>query len=186
MRPLYRGLFFVFPFCFSLTLLFDFRYVWEQKKDTKVYDLKEARLKAEHFCAYQERSHKQVQEKLRTFGLRPDVADEIIIELIQNNFLNEARFASAFTRGKFNIKGWGRIKIKQHLKMHHVSDYNLKRALAEISESDYLEKFDAVAAKKWKALKEENALNKKQKFLRFMYSRGFESTLGYDFLRDKK
>ena len=62
--------------------------MWEQKKDTKVYDLKEARLKIEHFCAYQERSHKQVQEKLRTFGLRADVADELVIELIQGNFLN--------------------------------------------------------------------------------------------------
>ena len=160
--------------------------MWNEKKDPKVYDLKEARLKIEHFCAYQERSHKQVQEKLRTFGLRPDVADEIIIELIQNNFLNEARFASAFTRGKFNIKGWGRIKIKQHLKMHRVSEYNLKRALAEIPENEYLDKFEAIATKKWSALKGENALNKKQKFLRFMYSRGFESNLSYDFLRDKK
>ena len=105
----------------SLNLLFDFRYVWEQKKDTKVYNLKEARQKIEHYCAYQERSHKQVQEKLLSFGLIPDVADELVIELIQGNFLNEARFASAFTRGRFNIKGWGKIKIKQHLKMHQTN-----------------------------------------------------------------
>lgn len=157
----------------------------EQKKDTKVYDLKEARLKIEHFCAYQERSHKQVQEKLRTFGLRVDVADELVIELIQGNFLNEARFASTFTRGKFKIKGWGRLKIKQHLKMHKVSEYNIKSALSEITESEYLTAFDKIATKKWKTLKGENALHKKQKLLRFMYSRGFESQLVYEFLRDR-
>ena len=160
--------------------------MWEQKKDTKVYDLKEAKLKIEHFCAYQERSHKQVQEKLRLFGLRPDVADELVIELIQGNFLNETRFASAFTRGRFNIKGWGKIKIKQHLKMHEVSEYNIKSALKEISDSDYFDKFEKLATKKWAALKGENAIQKKQKLIRFMYSRGFESQMAYEFIRDKK
>ncbi len=166
--------------------MFDFRFVWEQKKDTKIYDLKEARLKIEHFCAYQERSHKQVQEKLKTFGLRPDVADALVIELIQANFLNEARFSSAFSRGKFNIKGWGKIKIKQHLKMHQVSEYNIKNALSEISESDYLNSFETIVSKKWKALKGENALHKKQKLVRFMYSRGFESQLTYAVVQGKK
>jgi regulatory protein len=159
--------------------------VWEQKKDTKVYDLKEAKLKIEHFCAYQERSHKQVQEKLKSFGLRPDVADELVIELIQENFLNETRFANAFARGRFNIKGWGKIKIKQHLKMHQVSEYNIKSALKEISDSDYFTKFEKLATKKWATLKRENALQKKQKLIRFMYGRGFESQLAYEFLRDK-
>lgn len=170
----------------SLNLLFDFRYVWEQKKDTKVYNLKEARLKIEHYCAYQERSHKQVQEKLRSFGLIPDVADELVIELILGNFLNEARFASAFTRGRFNIKGWGKIKIKQHLKMHQVSEYNIKRAVAEISDNEYFNTFEKIATKKWAALKGENTVQKKQKLLRFMYSRGFESQMAYEFLQNKR
>jgi regulatory protein len=158
--------------------------VWKEKKDTKVYDLKEARLKIEHYCAYQERSHKQVQEKLKLFGLKQEVADELVIDLIQGNFLNEARFASAFARGRFNIKGWGRIKIKQYLKMHQVSEYNIKSALKEIPDKDYFDKFDGIASKKWKTLKGENTINKKQKFLRFVHSRGFESQMAYDFLRN--
>jgi regulatory protein len=160
--------------------------MFRPQPNNKVYDLKEARLKIEHYCAYQERSHKQVQEKLISFGLIPDVVDELLFELIQGNFLNETRFATAFTRGKFNVKGWGRIKIKQHLKQHKVSEFNIKKALEEINEGDYMNRFEDIASKKWAALKGENAVQKKQKLLRFMYSRGFESHLVYDFLRDKK
>jgi regulatory protein len=155
------------------------------KDEQKVYDLKEARRKIEHFCAYQERSHKQVKEKLLSFGLLENVADELISELIQENFLNETRFAETFTRGKFLIKGWGRIKIKQHLKQHYVSEYNINKALKQIKADEYQEMFETIASKKWAVLKGENAKLKKQKLQRFMYSRGFESDMIYDFLRDK-
>ena len=155
-----------------------------QLPQKKIYSLKEARQKIEMYCAYQERSHKQVKEKLRSYGLRYDVADELMIELIQNNFLNETRFAQALARGKFNIKGWGKHKIRQHLKQHYVSEYNIKKGLLEIDDEDYITLFYAIAEKRWNNLKGESPQRKRQKFMTFMYNRGFEKELIYEFLKD--
>lgn len=150
----------------------------------KIYDLDIARQKIEAFCAYQERSHKQVKEKLLSYGLKPEIADEILIELIQNNFLNEQRFAEIFTSGKFRIKKWGRQKIKKYLKAHQVSEYNVKKALETIEEKEYQKTFLDTADKKWSILISENKSNKKQKLQAYLYNKGFESELIYDYLRD--
>ena len=155
-----------------------------QLPQKKIYDLKEARQKIEGYCAYQERSHKQVKEKLVSYGLRYDVADELLIELIDHNFLNETRFAQALARGKFNIKGWGKHKIRQHLRQHFVSDYNIKKGLAEIDEKDYVAKFYVVAEKRWNSLKGESPQRKRQKFMTYLYNRGFEKELIYEFLKE--
>ena len=91
-------------------------------KTKKITDEKAAYVKAEHYCAYQERSQQEVRDKLYEWGLWPDAVENIISELISNNFLNEERFAKAYAQGKFNQKGWGRIKIKQALKLKKVPD----------------------------------------------------------------
>ena len=83
--------------------------------------------KIEFYCAYQERSHKEVTEKLFKMGLKKNTIDEILSNLIQNNFINEARFASSYTSGKFRIKLWGKKRIKYGLKNHKVSDYNIQK-----------------------------------------------------------
>ena len=87
------------------------------------YTPKEAKVKIAKFCAYQERCHQEVRDKLFSFGLLPNDVEEIIFELIQEDFINEERFTKAFVRGKFNYKKWGRIKITQELKRRKISDY---------------------------------------------------------------
>lgn len=111
----------------------------------KGYTVQEAKHKLEQFCAYQERCHKEVEEKLRG-GMRmiPQAIDQIIVHLIEENYLNEERFAQSFARGKFNIKKWGgKNRIVQELKMRRISPYNIKAALKEIDEDIYLETFTA-------------------------------------------
>src|ERR1700712_929985 len=105
----------------------------QQQKPAKITDEKMALAKAEHYCAYQERSQQEVRDKLYEWGLYPDAVENVIVHLIEGNFLNEERFANAYTRGKFNQKGWGRIKIKQGLKFKKVSDVLIKKALLTIN-----------------------------------------------------
>ena len=93
--------------------------------------------KIKQFCAYQERCHSEIKEKLYGYGLSLNDAEEIISKLVEENFLNEERFAIHFAGGKFRIKQWGRIKIKYELKKKNVSDYCIKKALAAINMSDY-------------------------------------------------
>src|SRR5476651_1731742 len=111
----------------------------DRPKTKKITDEKAARAKAEHYCAYQERSQQEVRDKLYEWGLYPNAVENVIVQLIDGNFLNEERFANAYTRGKFNQKGWGKIKIKQGLKFKKVSDVLIKKALNSINGDDYLQ-----------------------------------------------
>ena len=83
------------------------------------YTLQQAQHKIEQYCAYQERCHEEVVTKLRSMHLTSHEIDQLIVHLIEQNFLNEARFACSFARGKHRIKHWGKIRITTELKMRH-------------------------------------------------------------------
>ena len=134
--------------------------------------------KIKHFCGYQERNHREVKEKLFSFGLYKDQIETLISVLIQEDYLNEERYAMAFARGKFRMKGWGKIKIKYELKQQQISDYCIKKALQAIEEEDYIQAFTKVFDEKIKTLKsEKNIFIKKKKLQSFLLQRGFESFL---------
>ena len=104
--------------------------------------ISDAKKKLEHYCAYQERCHDEVIQKLRNMALDSNEIDEVIVHLIENNFLNEERFACCFARGKFRIKNWGKIRIINELKSRNISQYNVNQALKEIEENDYITTFN--------------------------------------------
>lgn len=133
--------------------------------------------KIKNWCAYQERSHFETKSKLFEFGLPTAEVEEVIAILISENFLNEERFAEAFTRGKFRIKHWGKNKIKNELKQRHVSDYSIKKALKQIDDDDYYNTLKKLIAKKTSETKEKNEFKKKSKVFQYALSRGFESNL---------
>jgi len=140
--------------------------------------------KAREFCAYQERSHAEVRDKLYGFGLQTDEVHELMAQLISENFLNEERYAIAFAGGKFRMKGWGKAKIKQALKQHGVSDYCIKLALKEINADDYWEKLRKIADAKWALLaKENNAFIRQAKLKTFLMQKGYESSLADEALK---
>ena len=141
--------------------------------------LKEAKQKICSFCAYQERSHFEVKQKLFSYGLYANEVDQVLADLIEENFLNEERFAKMFAGGKFRMKGWGRVKISQELKFKKVSPYNIRIALREIDPVDYQEVLDKLAEKKWKSLKGRK-VEKAAKTTRFLMQRGFELPLIQD------
>ena len=103
--------------------------------------------KIEHYCAYQERCHKEVITKLNKLGVFGDEADEYICYLIDNNFLSETRFTEAYVRGKFNNNNWGKIKIIRELKLRNISDWNISNALNQISEEGYNNKLKKLCLK---------------------------------------
>ena len=146
----------------------------------KTYSVDEAQKKLEYYCAYQERCHKEVVEKLQVMRMIPDAIDIIVVHLIKHNFLNEARFARTFVSGKFRIKKWGRYRLTLELKKKKISKVNLKAALDEISEDEYLEVFNALAEKKFDSILETNVFKKKKKLIDYLLYRGWESHLVYE------
>ena len=134
--------------------------------------------KIKHYCAYQERSHKEVKEKLYAFGLYKADVEMLLTQLIEENYLNEERFALAFAGGKFRMKQWGRQKIKYELKQKQVSDYCIKKALAAIDGEQYEKVLNKMATGKLNALKtEKNLLLKKRKLQQYLMQKGFETAL---------
>jgi regulatory protein len=153
-------------------------------KTNKTYTVDEATKVLEHFCAYQERCHKEVEQKLYNLKMIPEAKEQIMLHLLQHNFLNEERFAKAFVRGKFSIKKWGRIKIVSELKFKKVSTYNIKTGLQEIDEQAYLETLHKIAEKKLPLIKEPNSYKKRNKLTSYLISKGFESNLVYKIVQD--
>lgn len=133
--------------------------------------------KLKHYCAYQERCHSEVKEKLYSLGVWKKDHDEITATLIEENYLNEERFAMAFAGGKFRIKHWGRVKIKYELKQKQVSDYSIKKALKQIDEEEYMKLLNKLAKEKYAALKNEQYLIRKKKTMDYLIGRGFEGEL---------
>jgi regulatory protein len=144
------------------------------------YSVTEAKLKLQQFCAYQDRCHKEVIEKLQKMNMIPEAIDLIVSELIHDNFLNEERFARSFARGKFRIKKWGRLRIVRELKFRNISKYNIDSALKEIEENEYLKTLDELARKRVNAIKETNPFKRKKKIADYLLYRGWESYLVYE------
>jgi len=154
------------------------------KEPEKSYTVKEATIKLMQYCAYRDRSHKEVEEKLREMNMIPAAQEQIIMELMQEDFLNEERFARSFVRGKFRIKKWGKIKIKQELKFKEISAPIIKIALAEIDQQKYTATFYELAEKKLRLIKEDDKFKKKRKLADFLLRKGYESNLVYETINE--
>jgi regulatory protein len=134
--------------------------------------------KIKQFCAYQERSHRQVKEKLFSYGLYKLQVDELFSRMIEENFLNEERYATAFAGGKFRMKGWGKVKIKYELKQQQVSEYCIRLAVNTIDDVEYEKKLLHLFHQKLKTLKgERNIYIKKRKLQDFLKQKGYEPVL---------
>lgn len=133
--------------------------------------------KLRQYCGYQERSHSEVKQKLWELGVWRSEHDEIISSLIEDDYLNEERFARQFAGGKFRMKDWGRKKIYYGLKEKGVSEYLIKNAMAEIDEEAYQKTLRSLAEKKYESLKGEQYLVRKKKTMDYLLQKGFEPNL---------
>lgn len=134
-------------------------------------------MKLRQYCAYQERSHSEVKQKLWELGVYRSEHDVIISSLIEDDYLNEERFAKSFVGGKFRMKDWGRKKIYYGLKEKGVSDYLIQLAMKEISDEAYRSVLHELAEKKWTSLRGEQYLVRKKKTMDYLLQKGYEPEL---------
>lgn len=156
----------------------------EYQDRKKILTPHQAKLRAEAYCAYQERSQQEVRDRLYNWGLRLEDVEQIISELISTNFLNEERFAKAFALGKFRIKGWGKIKIQQHLKAKRVSAPLIKTALQQIDLDDYEQKLTDLIQKKVGDEFSQLSLIERAKLVRYLQSKGYENSLIFERIKE--
>ncbi len=149
-----------------------------------VSSIEEVKRDLEKFCVYQERCYQEVERKLATYHLIPEAKDEIMLYLMQHNFLNEERFAKSFVSGKINIKKWGKKKVEYQLRTKGISNKNIEIALATIDDVSYRENLKTIALKKSALIKDKNNYNKKAKLMKHLQSKGFETELIFEVLQE--
>ena len=150
----------------------------------KVFTVDEIKRKLENYCVYQDRCHKEVEQKMREFRLIPEAKEMILLSLMQDNFLNEERFSKSFARGKFRIKNWGKQRIVRELKFRDISAYNIKTALKEIDEDEYLKTIYRIAENRNEVISEPNIYKRKKKLIDFLMRKGFENDLIFKTVND--
>ena len=165
--------------------------MYNQHNNKKQHLTKQAALKKiQHYCTYQERCHKEVKDKLYLLGLFKNEVEELISSLIEENYLNEERYAKMFAGGHFRMKKWGRVKISTELKYKNVSPYNINIAMKEIDESQYLSVLETLAKKKWDSLKTDQYLIRQTKTKNYLIQKGYELNLVNNivssFIKNKK
>lgn len=136
--------------------------------------------KIRKYCAYQERCHKEVKDKLATLGVYGNEAGNLMIQLVEEGFLNEERFAMAVAQGRFRQKGWGRRKIESYLKSKGIEGYLLEHCLDGLENKDYIAMLEKLIHKKVGSIKAKNDFEKKQKLAAYIISKGFESSLTWE------
>ena len=150
----------------------------------KHISVKEATRKLAQYCAYQERCHKEVIDKLKQLGMVQEAIDHIIAHLITDNYLNEERFAKSFARGKFRVKKWGKNRIVNELKFRNISAFNIKAGLQEIGDDEYLKTLDELANNRVAQIKETHPQKRRKKLADYLLYRGWESHLVYDKIKE--
>lgn len=160
------------------------------KKKTTYLSKEEALIRLQKYCVYQDRCHKEVRAKLLELEIYGDDLENVIVDLIAEKFLDEERFARSYVRGKFRMKSWGRIRIRQELKQRNISAYCLRKGFEEINEVDYERTLTKLIKKKNKAEREKNEFKRKGKLAQYAMRKGFEAHLVWkvihEIFNDKK
>lgn len=146
-------------------------------KNVRTYTVEQAKKLLENYCAYQERCHMNVEKKLNAMHIIPAAQEIIILHLLKENYLNEERFAKAFSRGKFLIKKYGKVRIANELKQRQISSYLIKKGLEEIEETPYINTLKDLISKKLETIKETNSFKKKKKVIDYLLRKGYEYEL---------
>ena len=146
----------------------------QESSKNQTIDFASAKSKIAKYCAYQERAHAEVEQKLYTYGLFSDQVQELLAWLITENYVNEERFAIAFSGGKFRLKKWGKIKIKQHLQQKKVSEYSINKAILQIEEEDYVNTLQELIRQKLRSATADNVYELRNKVARFVINKGYE------------
>lgn len=154
------------------------------QKSFKKLSPAEVRKKIYHYCAYQERAHQEVKNKLYDLGLSSLEVDEMISHLITEGYLNEERFAKAFAGGKFRLKNWGKVKIVQALETKGLTKNCIASGLKEINEADYIKTIESLIGKKSAQLDEQNPFVRCDKLAKYVIQKGFEPELVWQLVKE--
>ena len=155
-------------------------------QNNKVYTVKEATERIQSYCAIQDRCQWEVEKKMKEWGISDEIIENILTDLILDKFVNEERFSESFCRGKFRIKRWGKVKIKNELKIKKISNNCIDKGLLQIEKKEYMKVLKDLYLKKRDSLKDTNQFIRKGKIAKHLQKKGFESKLIWELINKDK
>ena len=155
-------------------------------QNNKVYTIKEATERIQAYCAIQDRCQWEVEKKMKEWGVSDEVIENILTNLILENFVNEQRFTESFCRGKFRIKKWGKVKIKNELKVRKISENCIDKGFLQIDNKEYMKVLKNLYIKKSISIKDKNQFIRKGKIAKHLQQKGFESKLIWELINKDK
>ena len=155
-------------------------------QNNKVYTVKEATERIQSFCAIQDRCQWEVKRKMKEWEISDKIIENILTDLILDKFVDEQRFSESFCRGKFRIKRWGKIKIKNELKIKKISKNCIDKGLLQIKNKEYMEVLKYLYIKKRNSLKDTNQFIRKGKIAKHLQQKGFESNMIWELINKDK
>ena len=155
-------------------------------QNNKVYTVKEATERIQSYCAMQDRCQWEVERKMKEWGISDEIIENILTDLILDKFVDEERFSESFCRGKFRIKRWGKVKIKNELKIKKISKNCINKGLLQIENKEYMKVLKDLYIKKRDSLKDANQFIRKGKISKHLQQKGFESKLIWELINKDK
>lgn len=146
-------------------------------------DLISLKTKMARYCAWRDRCTAEVEKKLYELEAAPEQIPQLIQWLEDEKYLDDARFAESYVRGKFSANQWGRIRIVAELRSRNIAENIIREALKSIQHRDYLATLQRLTKNKYQTVKSEDVQVKKQKTLAYLVSKGFENDLIWDVLK---
>ena len=155
-------------------------------QNNKVYTVKEATERIQSFCAIQDRCQWEVEKKMKEWEISDEIIENILTDLILDKFVDEQRFSESFCRGKFRIKRWGKVKIKNELKIKKISNNCIDKGLLQIKKKEYMKVLKDLYIKKKDSLKDTNQFIRKGKIAKHLQQKGFESNMIWELINKDK
>ena len=155
-------------------------------QNNKVYTVKEATERIQSFCAIQDRCQWEVEKKMKEWEISDEIIENILTDLILDKFVDEQRFSESFCRGKFRIKRWGKVKIKNELKIKKISKNCIDKGLLQIENKEYTKVLKYLYIKKRNSIKDTNQFIRKGKIAKHLQQKGFESNMIWELINKDK
>ena len=147
------------------------------QKTNKIIEPKKAYEKLAALCARRECCLSDLAQKLYAWGIETTEAEEILMQLEGEKFVDEARYARAYVEEKLRFQGWGRKKLRVMLGGKRISNSDIQSALSEINEQEYRDILCRLVQEYDRSCTETDAYKRRGKIIAFAQRRGYELDL---------
>lgn len=125
-------------------------------------------------CSRAEKSSGDALRLMHTWDVPESERQSVLDKLIELRFIDDARYAEAYTREKSQLAGWGAKKIALHLRQKGIDKEIITHTLSALDGDAQLEQLTAKLERKMRTTKAVNSYELRGKLLRYGLGLGYD------------